>query len=127
MDGGLNVLVVEDNPDTASSLASLLGLVGHQVRVAGTGEQAMQAVETQHPDVALLDIGLPGMDGWDVARWIRSREGVARPLIIAITGYGSEGDRRRSLEAGIDMHFIKPADPEQLLDILASFQKGFRS
>jgi two-component system OmpR family response regulator len=124
--GGLSVLVVEDNRDSASTLATLLRMVGHEVQLAGNGPDALASVHSQHPDAVLLDIGLPGMDGWEVARHIRSGGEGDRPLLVAITGYGAEEDRQRSREVGIDVHITKPADPRKLLDLLSVFQKAFR-
>lgn len=109
---------MEDNQDTATSLSLLLDLYGHEVRHAATGSAALQAVRDVQPDVLLLDIGLPGMNGWQVAKRISEQPPAKRPLLIALTGYGREEDRRRSREAGIDLHLLKPVDPEELAGTL---------
>jgi CheY-like chemotaxis protein len=118
----LSVLVVEDEPDGADSLAELLGLCGYQVAVARTGSAALRAAEADLPDVVLLDIGLPDIDGWEVARRLRdAAAGGRHPVVVAVTGYASEADRERSADAGIDLHWVKPADPAALLATLARF------
>jgi CheY-like chemotaxis protein len=114
----LHLLVVEDDQDTATSSAMLLRLYGHEVEVAADGPSAMQAARATQPDVVLLDLGLPKMDGWQVAQQIRQLNTGKRPLLIAVSGYGHEEARRRSQDAGIDLHLIKPVDPEELEDIL---------
>jgi CheY-like chemotaxis protein len=120
---GLRILVVEDQADTAATLALLLRMEGHEVQVAPDGPAAVGAVQTAPPDVLLLDIGLPGMSGWEVARWVTEQPAKKRPLLVAITGYGREEDRRRSEEAGIDLHLVKPVDPEKLLGLLRRFRR----
>jgi CheY-like chemotaxis protein len=115
----LQILVAEDNRDCALSLASLLRLCGHpRVQVVADGASALVAVETGEIDVVLLDLGLPVLNGWEVARRIRALPLPKRPLIVAVTGYGWAEDRQRSADAGIDFHLLKPADPQQLLDLL---------
>jgi two-component system CheB/CheR fusion protein len=111
-------LVVEDNPDTAESLRLLLELRGHQVEVAATGPAGVAAATAWRPDVVLCDIGLPGMDGYEVARALRHHPATAGVRLIAVTGYGKDEDRRRSREAGFDHHLTKPADPHVLLALL---------
>ena len=118
----LDVLVVEDRPDTAWSTAAVLALYGHRVTVAGSGAAALNLAAAD-PDVVLLDLGLPGMGGWEVARRLRGRAGGRPPLIVAITGYGTDADRRRSAEAGIDLHLVKPVDPAVLAGVLARFAR----
>jgi DNA-binding response OmpR family regulator len=118
----LRVLVVEDDDDTATSLATLLQTYGYEVEVATDGASACQAIHASLPDVVLLDIGLPKMNGWLVAKQIREQSTWKRPLIIAVTGHGREADRLRSQEAGIDLHLIKPVDPEELHRLLSRFQ-----
>jgi CheY-like chemotaxis protein len=120
---GLRILVVEDHADTAASLALLLRREGHEVQVAPEGPAAVGAVQVAPPDVVLLDIGLPGMSGWEVARWVTEQPAEKRPLLVAITGYGREEDRRRSEAAGIDLHLVKPVDPDQLLGLLRRFRR----
>jgi two-component system, OmpR family, response regulator len=102
------LLVVDDNKDSAESLASLLKVIGNEVRTAYDGAAALAAVHTFAPDVVLLDIGLPEMDGYEVARQIRGRPHQPQPMLIALTGYGADEDQRRSYEAGFDHHLTKP-------------------
>jgi CheY-like chemotaxis protein len=113
------VLVVDDNMDAAATLADLLALWGHDVRVAHTGATALETAREYQPDMVLLDIGLPGMDGYEVARRLRECEEMRGILLVAITGYGQEEDRRRSQEAALDYHLTKPVDPEALQEVLA--------
>ena len=113
------VLVVDDNRDSADSLAMLLRLTGNDVRVAYDGRQALQVAEEFQPDVVLLDIGLPGMSGYDVARQMRRTSSLTETLLVALTGYGSEEDRRRSAEVGFCAHMVKPVDLAGLEDLLA--------
>jgi DNA-binding response OmpR family regulator len=117
MDNSRRVLVVDDNEDAADSLAMLLMVRGDEVRIAYDGEQAVAAQLDFNPEVVLLDIGLPKLSGYDVARAIRSVRG-RDVLIIAITGWGQEDDRQRARDAGFDHHFTKPVDFEVLLGIL---------
>jgi CheY-like chemotaxis protein len=111
---------VDDNVDAAESLAMLLRLGRHDVRTAHDGPTALQVAEAFRPEVVLLDIGLPRMDGYEVARQLREREGMGKALLVALTGYGQDEDRRRSLEAGFDAHLTKPADPSVLQRLLAA-------
>jgi PAS domain S-box-containing protein len=119
--GSLRVLVVDDNVDTADSLAMLLRFYGHEVRAVHTGPRALQAARADAPDVILLDIGLPGMDGYEVARRLREQQGSGKVRLIAMTGYGQEADRRRSQDAGFDHHLVKPVDPARLQELLSTF------
>src|SRR4051812_5803763 len=105
--GVLRVLIVDDYADCAESMALLLGMYGHEVEVARSGPTALQMAQAGQPDVVLLDIGLPGMSGYDVARELKEQRGEKRPLIIAVTGFGQDADRRRSAELGIDLHMVK--------------------
>jgi CheY-like chemotaxis protein len=114
------VLVVDDSVDGAESTAALLRLWGHQVRVLQSGEHVAREVESFRPHVALLDIGLPGKDGYQVARELRRLDAGRSLVIAAVTGYGREQDRRRSDEAGFDYHFVKPIDLALLRTILSS-------
>jgi two-component system CheB/CheR fusion protein len=115
----LRVLIVEDRETLAETAALMLRLWGHDVRIAHDGPTALAAARTYRPDVILLDIGLPGMNGYDVARQLRAEAGRRRPLIAAVTGYGQDEDRRRSQEAGCDHHLVKPIDPPALHAFLA--------
>jgi DNA-binding response OmpR family regulator len=117
----LRVLVVEDHADTAASMALLLRAEGHEVQVASEGTAALRTALDAPPDVALLDIGLPGMDGYQVAKRLHKQKADKRPLLIATTGHGSEEDHRRSAEAGIDLHLVKPVDPDDLRSVLRKF------
>jgi DNA-binding response OmpR family regulator len=120
------VLVVEDDTDLAASLAVWLVLQGHKARVAPDGPAALRAAGDEPPDVVLLDVGLPGMDGYQVAERVREELAPAMPkapLVIAVTGRESEADRRRSEEAGIDLHLTKPVDAGQLSRVLRRFQR----
>jgi signal transduction histidine kinase/ActR/RegA family two-component response regulator len=113
--GARRLLVVDDNIDGAESLALLLRLEGHEVRTAYDGPSALQAAVVHRPEVVLLDIGLPqGMDGYEVARRLRRQEGLEGVLLVAVTGYGQDEDRRRSREAGFDAHLVKPVELEEI-------------
>jgi CheY-like chemotaxis protein len=108
------VLVVDDNHDAADSLAMLLRLGGHEVHVYHDGPTAVAAAEELKPEVVLLDIGLPEMNGFEVARRLRLDPDLAATLLVAVTGYGQDQDLRRSREAGFDHHLVKPIDPAML-------------
>ncbi|MEO6022703.1 MAG: ATP-binding protein, partial [Burkholderiales bacterium] len=119
---GRRILVVDDNQDSASSLAMLLELGGHDVYTAHDGIDAVEAAAKLKPEVIVLDIGLPGIDGYEAARRIRQQREAEGLVLVALTGWGQDEDKRRSLEAGFDFHLIKPVDPdvlEKLLDSLA--------
>jgi PAS domain S-box-containing protein len=118
------VLVVDDNVDAAESTALLLRLWGHDVRLAHNGPEAVRAAEEYRPEIVLLDIGLPGMNGYDVARQLRQRPESQKALLVAVTGYGQEQDRRRTQESGFDRHLTKPVDPTALEAIVASLPSG---
>jgi CheY-like chemotaxis protein len=118
----LRILIVEDDADTADSMAILLRLYAYDVQVAGDGATALQTALEKQPDVVLLDIGLPKLDGWQLAKQIRSHITGKRPLLIAISGYGMQSDQIRSQEAGIDLHLVKPVEPEMLQQVLQRFQ-----
>jgi two-component system, sensor histidine kinase len=105
------ILIVDDNADLAESMAMLLRLEGHEVRIALDGSSALDLAEEFRPNAALLDIGLPGLNGYQVARELRSRQNSRRLLLIAATGYGQPDDRVRAQEAGFDVHMVKPLDP----------------
>jgi PAS domain S-box-containing protein len=114
----LRVLIVDDNVDAADSLAMLLRMDGHEVSVAYEGPSAVQRAVATHPDLVLLDIGIPKMDGYRVARELRARPETCDALIVAVTGWGRENDKRAAVEAGFDHHLVKPVDPAILTDLL---------
>ena len=113
------ILIADDNPDAADSLAMLLELAGHEVRVAHLGRSAVSLAQVFHPEAALLDIGMPDLSGYEVARELRREPWAARLQLIALTGWGQDGDRRRALEAGFDHHLTKPVDLERLTELIA--------
>ena len=112
------ILVVDDNVDSAKGLARLLRLLGHDVRTAHDGSEAIAIAETYCPEVVLLDIGLPMMDGYEVARRLRESENCKNSVIVAVSGYGQDEDRQRSREAGFDFHLVKPIDADALITLL---------
>ncbi len=115
----LRVLVVEDNRDAADSLVMLLEVFGYDVTVAYTGPSGVEAAAAWGPDAVVCDIGLPGLDGYGVARALRRNPATAKAHLIAVTGYGGDEDRRLSREAGFDAHLTKPADPTALQELLS--------
>jgi signal transduction histidine kinase/ActR/RegA family two-component response regulator len=117
----LRILVVDDNRDAAESLAVLLGMWGHEASVALDGPGALEVLRRQRPEVVLLDIGLPEMDGYEVSRRLRRTKEGRRVLLVAVTGYGQREDRRLSKEAGFDDHLVKPVEPTFLRHLLASY------
>jgi CheY-like chemotaxis protein len=116
--GHRRILVVEDNADAAATLRDFLELSGHEVELASSGMDGVQAAREFHPEVVLCDLGLPGMDGYQVAAALRQDPETASAKLIAVTGYGREEDRRKSKEAGFDLHLTKPVDPVQLRRVL---------
>ncbi len=116
------ILVVDDNRDSADTLATLLRLVGNDVRTAHDGRQALEVAAAYQPDLVLLDIGLPGLNGYEVAWQLRTEPGYGRAVLVALTGYGGEEDRRRSLAAGFDDHMVKPVDFDALQTLLGSLE-----
>jgi len=115
------VLIVEDNPDAQEALTCLLKLWGHDVHVADDGPAGIQAAIALRPEIALIDLGLPTVDGYEVARQIRSAFGLASPLLIALTGYGAPEQRSQALAAGFDLHIVKPVEPERLAALLEEY------
>jgi signal transduction histidine kinase len=113
------ILVVDDNKDAAKSLAMLLRLDGHEVRVAHGGTAALESTEAELPEVIFLDIGMPNVDGYQVAERLRARPDAGRVLLVALTGYGQEADRRRSERVGFDCHLVKPVEPADIKRLLA--------
>jgi CheY-like chemotaxis protein len=115
------ILVVDDHEDSANSLGALLQLSGADVRTAYDGETALEAIESYRPSIVFLDIGLPGMDGYEVGRQARAKSSDDRNLtLIALTGWGQDESVRRSKDAGIDHHLVKPVDYDALIDLLSS-------
>jgi CheY-like chemotaxis protein len=114
------VLIVDDNADAAETMQILLSSLGHETAVAQTGMEALQRVQEFVPDVVLLDIGLPGIDGYEVARRLRAMKQDPPFKIVAVTGWGQEADRERSKEAGFDLHLVKPIDTADLEQALAA-------
>jgi PAS domain S-box-containing protein len=118
------ILVVDDNPDTARALVRLLDVTGSKTRKASDGLEALQVAEEFRPEIVLLDLGLPKLSGFDVARRIREQPWGANMLLIALTGWGQEGDRRHSAQAGFDAHLVKPVDYGVLVDAVAGCRRG---
>jgi signal transduction histidine kinase len=118
---GRRVLVVDDNVDAAESTAAFLRLEGHEVKAVHDGLQALASLKVFDPHVVVLDIGLPGLDGYAVARQLRARGDTSHVLLIALTGYGQKEDRQRAADAGFDYHYVKPADPRE---IQAAIERG---
>lgn len=116
----LRVLVVDDNEDMALSTAMLLQAAGHQTRLAHSGLEALDVARDYQPDLAILDIGLPGIDGYEVARRMRQQPGLHRVVLLAMSGYGQPSDFERSHAAGFDHHLVKPVPLAKLLEVLAS-------
>ena len=110
----LRVLVVEDNDDARQMVTATLAHAGHEVREARDGASALALAAELDPDAVVLDIGLPDINGYDVARRLRSGEGQRRSLLIALTGYGQQEDKQRAKESGFDVHLTKPVSPETL-------------
>jgi CheY-like chemotaxis protein len=121
------VLVVDDNTDAADILVMMLQMFGHEVQAAYSGQTALETAVEYQPDFVLLDIGLPDMNGYEVARRLRQQPLAKDVRLIAMTGYGQDSDRQRSEEAGFDRHLVKPVDPEELQDLLATLAKQPRS
>jgi CheY-like chemotaxis protein len=113
------ILVVDDNHDSALSLAMMLSIMGHETRTAHDGESAVETAESFLPDVVLLDIGLPKLNGYEVAQRIREQAWGASMFLIAVTGWGQEEDRQRSSEVGLNVHMVKPVEPAALEKLLA--------
>ena len=112
------ILVVDDNRDNAEIISTRLRFRGYDVELAGTGEGALGAIRSGHPDLVLLDVMLPDIDGFETLRILRTQAGMANVFAIAVTGYGSQDDKRRTLEAGFDGHLTKPAELDALLALL---------
>jgi two-component system CheB/CheR fusion protein len=121
-DGGTRrarIVVVEDHPDAAESLVLLLELLGHEVRVFAEGLPALREAHTDPPDVMLVDIGLPDIDGFELARRVRRDPVLRHAMLVALTGYGCEDDRREASAAGFDHHLVKPVEPTAIERLVA--------
>jgi CheY-like chemotaxis protein len=120
--GPLRVLVVDDNRDAASSLSAVVELMGHEVRVGYDGQRAVEIAEEFRPDVVLLDLGMPGIDGYETCRRIRRHAWGNEVRLVAVTGWGQDEDRRKSAAAGFDEHLVKPVKPEALEALLGDLR-----
>ena len=118
------VLIVDDNRDSADSLAMLLEITNNKTYMAHDGVEAIEAIEKHRPEVVLLDIGLPRLDGHEVCRRVREQPWGKDIVIIALTGWGQDADRRKSHEAGFDGHLVKPVDYDKLLELLSELTNG---
>ena len=114
----LRVALVDDNADILESMSMVMQLLGHESATCSDGRSALECIETWHPHVAFVDLGLPGMSGLDVARAVRERHNGSTPMLIAMTGWGRDVDRERALEAGFHKHVTKPLDLSQLRTLL---------
>ncbi len=116
------ILVVEDDQDTVDTMSLLLRYHGYEVHAARDGPSALAQLQAFSPNVILLDLGLPGMEGLEVTRHVREQQPQARPLVIAITGFGADEDRVRSYQAGVDLHLTKPVSVAELLQFLEKYR-----
>jgi len=121
------VLVVDDNVDATDMLVMMLQMFGHEVKAAYSGQAALATAVEYEPDFVLLDIGLPDMNGYEVAQQLRREPQIKNVRLIAMTGYGQDADRQRSIEAGIDLHLVKPVDPKKLQELLETWVDQPRS
>ena len=119
---GLRLLVVDDNADAAEMMGAFMEAEGHQVSIEYDPYRALERARIEAPDVCLLDIGLPGMDGNQLARCLRTLPELAHTTLIAVTGYGKQFDREQSMAAGFDHYFVKPADPGEVSALLSTIQ-----
>jgi two-component system CheB/CheR fusion protein len=115
-----NILIADDNQDALESLALMLRMEGHEVTCASDGEEALALAGQRKPEIVVLDVGMPKLDGCEVARRIRAESWGRGAILVALTGWGQDVDRRRSREAGFDMHLVKPVDPATLCDMLVA-------
>lgn len=118
------VLIADDNHDGAETLGTVLQVLGHEVYLAHTGEGAVEAAARVRPEIGILDIGMPDLSGYEVAKRIRREAWGTHMTLIAVTGWGQENDKRMAYAAGFDHHFTKPVDPEQLVQL---FERGGRA
>jgi CheY-like chemotaxis protein len=115
----LRILVVDDNRDAAESMSTLLASLGHEVKTAFDGREALEATTSWRPDLLFLDIGMPDMDGYEVARRVRSATLDPQPFIVAVSGWGQPEDRRKTAEAGFDRHLVKPVEMSEVHEVIA--------
>jgi CheY-like chemotaxis protein len=125
--GPLRIAIVDDNDDALQTLAFLLDTLGHQVQTFGTAELALQSADTAPAEVYILDIGLPGMSGHELARRLRAHPRTSRAVLFALSGYGQAADLAASREAGFEEHFTKPVDPDRLLQALQALTGDMRN
>jgi CheY-like chemotaxis protein len=118
----MKVLVVDDNHDAATSLSMLVSLLGHDVRTGFDGVQALDLAGEFHPDLVLLDLGMPRMDGYEACRKLREQPWGAEAVVVAVTGWGRDDDRRKTQLAGFDQHLVKPVAPDAIVNILSRLQ-----
>jgi CheY-like chemotaxis protein len=119
---GRRILIVDDNQDAAESIAQYLQLEGHEVKSVGDGMQALACLPVFAPHIVVLDIGLPVLSGYEVAKRMRKMPAMGKALLIALTGYGQKEDQQRAMDAGFDRHFVKPTDPRVLVELIAQWQ-----
>jgi CheY-like chemotaxis protein len=116
-------LIVDDNADAAQMLSLVVKMLGNEIRVAGDGLLAIRAAEEFMPDVVLMDIGMPQMNGYEAARHIRGQLWGKEMVLVALTGWGQDEDKQRAIEAGFNYHLVKPAEPAELQQLLAQLHK----
>jgi CheY-like chemotaxis protein len=126
-DVGLKILIVDDNRDAADSCSTLLELAGHRVQTAYTGVEALRLAATARPHVILADIGLPDLDGYELAQRVRSAPWGRGTVLVAVTGWGQQEDKRRAYDAGFNHHLTKPIDPEIVESLLQSLNSAVHS
>jgi CheY-like chemotaxis protein len=120
---GRSILIIEDHDDAREALRALLELEGHRVEAAASGPRGVEIARQSQPDIALVDIGLPEVDGYEVARRLRTLA-PSRPYLIALTGYGQPDDVKRAHDAGFDAHLLKPVDPDALAKVLSAVPRA---
>jgi CheY-like chemotaxis protein len=115
-----NILIADDNQDALESLALMLRLEGHEVHCASDGEEALTLAGIRKPEIVVLDVGMPKLDGCEVARRIRAESWGRKAVLVALTGWGQDADRKRSRDAGFDLHLVKPVDPATICEMLVA-------
>ncbi len=120
------VLIADSCPDTVESTSMILRLWGHDVRGVGTGREVLELAHIYRPEVVLMEMALPGLDGCEVARRLRQQNADSRPILVAVTGYGDVKNRRRCRAAGFDFHLLKPVEPDVLHRVLATSHRPAR-